>query len=186
MLRHDILKQRDAPPPVSLRLAKPQDAELLSMVGRATFLETYAGTLPVEDVVAHCATKHAPEVYKAWLEDGRTVTWLVEASHGGAPVGYLVMGTPDLPISDPDPNDWEIRRLYLLSRFQGSGNGRRLMETCMRHAKASGCARVLLGVYSRNDQALRFYERMKFEKVGERMFRVGGSDYYDYILGCAP
>jgi len=45
-------------------------------------------------------------------------------------VGYLVLGTPDVPVKDPDPNDWEIKRIYLLSRFQGSGNGRRLMEAC--------------------------------------------------------
>ncbi|MEY4762073.1 MAG: hypothetical protein RLZZ200_1929 [Pseudomonadota bacterium] len=186
MLRHDILKQRDAPPPVSIRIAKPDDAERLSMVGKATFLESYAGILPVEDIVAHCETKHSTDVYQSWLDDGRTVIWLVEASHGGAPVGYLVMGTPDLPVKDPDPQDWEIRRIYLLSRFQGAGNGRQLMQVCMRYAKASGCARLLLGVYSRNDQALRFYERMKFEKVGERMFHVGNSDYYDYILGRAP
>jgi ribosomal protein S18 acetylase RimI-like enzyme len=186
MARHDILKQREAPPPVSLRIARREDAPRLAMVGRATFLESYAGTLPVEDIVSHCETKHSPEVYEAWLTDGRSVCWLLEAAHGGAPVGYLVLSTPDVPVKDPDPNDWEIKRIYLLSRFQGSGNGRRMMEACARYAKASGCARLLLGVYSRNDLALKFYARMGFEKVGERMFRVGGSDYYDYILGRAP
>lgn len=156
------------------------------MVGRATFLESYAGILPVEDIVAHCAVKHAPDVYAAWLEDGKTVCWLVEAAHGGAPVGYLVLGAPDLPLKNPDANDWEIKRIYLLSRFQGSGTGRHLMESCMRQAKALGCKRLVLGVYSRNDQALKFYARMGFEQIGERMFRVGATDYYDYILGRAP
>ncbi|MEN9704256.1 MAG: hypothetical protein RLZZ393_135 [Pseudomonadota bacterium] len=180
------MAERAAAPPVSLRIARPGDAALLALVGRATFLESYAGTLPVEDIVAHCANKHAPEVYDDWLQDGRSVSWLLEASHGAAPVGYLVLSAPDVPVVDPGPDDWEIKRIYLLSRFQGGGNGRRMMEACAAHAKTLGCARLLLGVYSRNEQALKFYARMGFTQVGERMFRVGASEYYDYILGRAP
>ena len=49
-----------------------------------------------------------------------------------------------------------------------------------------GSRRLLLGVYSRNAPALRFYARMGFVQAGERMFRVGSSDYYDYLLARAP
>ena len=182
-MRHDILKQPDPVPPVSLRVATPQDAGRLAFVGAATFLETYAGTLPAEDILAHCEVQHAPSIYEAWLADPRSHCWLVEASHGAAPVGYLVLAPASVPVGDPDPSDLEIKRIYLLHRFQRSGAGRRLMEACMRHARVSGCPRLLLGVYSRNDHALKFYERMGFTRVGERTFRVGGSDYYDYILG---
>jgi len=182
-MRHDILKQHELPPPVSLRVATPADAVRLAFIGRATFLESYAGTLPVEDILAHCETQHAPEVYAAWLADPRCHCWLVEASHGAAPVGYLVLAPADVPVKLPDPADLEVKRIYLLHRFQRGGTGRRLMEACMQYARAAGCPRLLLGVYSRNDHALKFYERMGFERVGERTFRVGDSDYYDYVLG---
>jgi ribosomal protein S18 acetylase RimI-like enzyme len=43
--------------------------------------------------------------------------------------------------------------------------------------------RLLLGVYSRNDQALAFYARMGFSRVGDRIFKVGDSEYFDYVLG---
>jgi ribosomal protein S18 acetylase RimI-like enzyme len=182
-MRHDILKQHDPAPPVSLRVATPEDAARLAFIGRATFLETYAGMLPAADILAHCQTQHAPEAYAAWLVDQRCRCWLVEASHGAAPVGYLVLAPAGVPVKDPDPANLEVTRIYLLHRFQRAGTGRRLMDACMQYARAAGCPRLLLGVYSRNDHALKFYERMGFERVGERSFRVGGSNYHDYVLG---
>ena len=50
-------------------------------------------------------------------------------------------------------------------------------------ARAAGYRRLLLGVYSQNHAALRFYDRMGFVRVGERTFHVGNSDFFDYILG---
>jgi ribosomal protein S18 acetylase RimI-like enzyme len=182
MLRHDVHKH-EAIPPVGLRAATAADAELLALVGRATFLETYAGILGVEDIAAHCASQHAPDIYEQWLADPRSRCWIAAASHGAAPVGYLVLAPADVPVKDPEPSDLEIKRIYLLHRFQRCGIGRKLMDVTIRYAREAGCGRLLLGVYSRNDHALAFYERMGFDKVGERMFRVGSSDYFDYLLG---
>ena len=39
----------------------------LALVGRATFLESYANLLPAEDILAHTEQHHAPGVYAAWL-----------------------------------------------------------------------------------------------------------------------
>ena len=52
-------------------------------------------------------------------------------------------------------------------------------------ARAAGARRLLLGVYSRNAPALAFYARCGFVRAGERTFRVGGSDYHDYLLSLA-
>ena len=184
-MRHDI-HRAEAIPPVALRIATVADAELFTLVGRATFLETYAGILGVEDILAHCAAQHAPEVYAAWLADAACRCWLAETSHGRVPVGYLVLAPASVPIRDPDPSDLEVKRLYLLHRFQRSGVGRKLMDQAMQQARRTAARRVLLGVYSRNHHALKFYDRLGFERLGERTFRVGHSDYFDYLLGRAP
>jgi ribosomal protein S18 acetylase RimI-like enzyme len=179
---HEAL-HHEATPPVALRVATAADAAQLALVGQATFLETYAGILGAEDIVAHCASQHAEAVYAQWLADDHTRIWLAQASPGSAPVGYLVLAAAGVPVSDPRPTDLEIKRIYLLHRFQHQGAGRRMMDAAQRHARASGCERLLLGVYSRNHLALAFYERLGFRRVGERTFRVGNSDYFDYLLG---
>jgi GNAT superfamily N-acetyltransferase len=119
----------------TIREAVPGDAERLSLVGRATFLETFAGILDAEAILGHCRAKHTPEVYEPWLRDRESRVWIAEADVGGAPVGFCVLTRPDLPEAKPGPDDLEIRRIYLLSRFHGGGLGRRLMEVALDAAK---------------------------------------------------
>ena len=169
-------------PAISLRLAGAGDEPRLALLGGATFLESYAHMLPVTDVLAHVARQHAAEVYARWLADPVSRCWLLECEPGHAPVGYAVVTPPDLPLSDLADGDLEIRRIYLLHKYQGIGLGGRLMQAVREHARAAGCHRLLLGVYSRNAGALAFYERQGFTRAGTRQFRVGANDYFDYIL----
>jgi diamine N-acetyltransferase len=176
--------------PAPVRRAQPDDAARLSLVGSATFLESYAHLLPAGDILAHTAKQHAPAQYASWLGDPACACWLAEHETGGAPLGYAVATPPDLPLPDLADGDLEIRRIYVLHRYQGHGLGRRLMQEIGRrlmqeidaHASASGASRLLLGVYSRNEAALQFYHRLGFVRAGTRQFRVGAHDYFDYIL----
>lgn len=167
---------------IVVRAAQPGDEAALSLLGGATFLESYAHLLPVADILGHVARQHAAAVYERWLADAQCHCWLAEHPPGRAPVGYAVVTPPDLPLTDLGPGDLEIRRIYLLHRFQRGGLGRRLMEAVIGHGRAAGARRLLLGVYSRNEPALAFYARLGFAQVGTRQFRVGANDYFDYIL----
>jgi ribosomal protein S18 acetylase RimI-like enzyme len=171
---------------LSVRRAAPDDAQALSLLGAATFLESYAHLLPVTDILLHVARQHTAEVYARWLADPACGCWIAEHLPGSAPVGYLIAAPPDLPLPDADGDDWEIRRIYVLHRFHRTGLGRRLMQEVQEAARAAGKRRLLLGVYSRNEAALAFYVRQGFTRVGTRSFRVGASDYHDYILQRVP
>lgn len=168
---------------VNLERARPADAGDLALVAAATFLETYAGALRAEDILHHCQTQHAPAAYEDWLADADCALWLARVQPGNAPVGYMLASPPDVVIADPRPGDVEVKRLYLLHRFQGNGLGRRMMDTAAGWARSRGARRLLLGVYSKNEPALAFYRRVGFTVVGDRTFRVGDSEFYDYILG---
>jgi ribosomal protein S18 acetylase RimI-like enzyme len=164
-----------------IRLCQPGDEDALALVGQATFLETFAGVLPGSDIVAHCRGQHAPAVYRSWLDGGARV-WLAELEPSGAPVGYLVLAPASLPVPDASDRDLEVKRIYLLDRFRGRGIGNQLMIAAETHARHVGATRLLLGVYSRNDRAVAFYERFGFRRVGTRQFRVGEHDYDDFVL----
>ena len=168
---------------VHLRVCGPGDEDALALIGRATFLDAFAGVLSSEDILLHCALQHAPEIYKGWLADARARSWLAEIEPGHAPVGYLVVATASVPLPDLHPDDVEVKRIYLLHRIQGSGVGARLMKEAVTFATLVGSRRLLLGVYGGNDRAIAFYERFGFTRVGTRRFRVGRNDYDDLILG---
>ncbi|MDN5782526.1 MAG: GNAT family N-acetyltransferase [Luteimonas sp.] len=169
------------PPAFVLRRAQPGDADALSLLGQATFLETFAGLLDGDDILRHCASGHAAEVYRDWLADAAVSIWLAVVAPGGAPVGYLVMAPSQLPV-DARRGDLEIKRIYLLHRFQGTGIGRALLEAATGQARHHGDGRVLLGVYAGNERAIAFYQRAGFRGVGHRRFSIGGGEYDDVVL----
>lgn len=166
----------------SIRRATRADAPALSLVGSATFLETFAGVLSGADVVAHCSTEHSLAVYEAWLTSADAAVWLAESLEGGAPVGYAVLDRAKLVVADLQPDDLEIKRIYVLARFHGTGVGARLMAAALDEAKRRGARRALLGVYAQNPRALAFYAKNGFTRVGERYFKVGANTYFDHIL----
>lgn len=170
--------------PYTLRPCVPGDEHALSLVGQATFLETFAGILNGDDIVAHCARQHAAGVYASWLQRQPEGLWLAMAEPGHAPVGYMGLDTPHLPV-ETGAADIELKRIYVLSRYHGGGLGRELMEQAVATARWLEKSRLLLGVYSGNARALRFYQRGGFQIVGERRFRVGNNEYDDFVLARA-
>ena len=166
---------------IIIRPCTPDDAGRLSVVAAATFVETYAGTVDGADIVFHCQNTHAPEAYDRLLADPARRLFLATVEPGAAPVGFLLMGEPDLPV-DTGPDDMELTRIYALHRFHGQGLGPRLMQTAIDTARAAGKRRLVLAVYSRNNRAIAFYRKTGFVQVGARLFRVGVSDYLDRVL----
>lgn len=164
-----------------LRPASAADAEALALVGAATFLETFAGIIGGADIAAHVAAKHSVQSYRQALDEPGTTLVLAEARKGGAPVGYVYAGAPGLPIETGD-EDYEIRRIYALGRYHGSGIGGDLMDAAFDAAKSMGKRRALLGVYSGNTRAIGFYGKMGFVLAGERTFEVGMARFHDVIM----
>lgn len=164
-----------------LRPAAPRDEHALALVGQATFLETFAGMIEGADVVAHCRAQHASERYAEWLARATAYACLAEVEPGGAPIGYTLLAEPQLPVADSRPTDIELKRIYVLSRYHGTGVGAALMDDAIRTARARDHTRMLLGVYAGNERALSFYARRGFRRIAERRFRVGRNEYADLV-----
>jgi ribosomal protein S18 acetylase RimI-like enzyme len=164
-----------------LKRATAADAAALSLVASACFLETFAGLLEGPDIVAHCAKANHQDAFRAWAEAAGNRVVVAEIASGGAPIGYTVLTTPDLPAIETSSADIELRRIYTLSRAHGTGLGPALMAQALLDARAMGGERMLLGVYAGNERARAFYEKQGFIKVGERQYQVGATLCDDVI-----
>lgn len=163
-----------------LRRATPADAPALSLVAGASFLETFAGILSGDDIVAHVANKSAPALFAGWAADAASVVTLATHPDGQAPVGYTLLTTPE-DVGAVAAGDIELRRIYTLSVARGTGLGAALMARAIADARALGRDRLLLGVLATNRRACAFYERQGFAIVGERRFRVGATWHDDRV-----
>ena len=163
-----------------VRPAHTADSAALALIGATTFLETFAGVLAGDAIVAHCARAHVPQAYADYLAGGASA-WLTELGPGNAPIGFALLTAADLP--GAREGDVELKRIYTLSRFHGRGIGAALMDAALDAAKAAkGAERLLLGVYAGNSRAIAFYRKQGFEPIGERRFDVGGTLYDDIVL----
>ncbi len=170
----------------TVRRAMGDDAAALALVGAATFLETYAPLIDGADIVAQCAAQQRAEGYAAWIEAADSAVFLA-ASDTGAPVGLAVMMPPSREIDGPAvrEGDRELKRIYVLSPWQGSGLGAALMAHGVAEARGCGAKRVLVGVLGRNLRAIAFYRRQGFGEVGTRRFLVGRHWHDDLVLARA-
>lgn len=160
-----------------IRAVGAPDSEALALVGSATFLESFAGLIDGSGIVTHCSRHHSPEAYRAYLAKGAKA-WLAEIEPGHAPVGYALTCEPEL--EQAQPGDLELKRIYILARFQGSPIASALMRTACE--SAAGHARLLLGVKQDNHRAIAFYRKHGFDTIGSRRFDVGGVSYDDLVM----
>jgi ribosomal protein S18 acetylase RimI-like enzyme len=166
---------------ISVRRARAGDEDALALVGQATFLETFMGVLDGAAIIEHCRRAHSAAQYRLWLDDPDAAVWLAEVAPGNAPVGYVVVARPELPMADVS-RDLELKRIYLLGRHQGGGTGKRLLGQAVQHAMSAGAARLLLGVYAGNASAIGFYTQHGFVNLTQRQFKVGDRAYDDHVM----
>ena len=186
---------------VTLRRATAADAPALALVGAATFLEAFTWMLPGPDIIAHAARNHKAEVYATYLNHPDTRIALAEVVPGGAPVGYAMLTSPELPSFDVQPSDIELKRIYLLSRFRSAATpvlepsedgemvlmpglraGQALMNFAVDEARVMGRTRLLLGTHTGNAQAIAFYRKNGFGRAGTGTFQVGSQICSDLIF----
>jgi ribosomal protein S18 acetylase RimI-like enzyme len=160
-----------------IREAGANDLAGLALIGAATILETYAGAVERDDMLAFIAEGHSAEAYGAYLASGSRI-WLAEAVSTGVPLGYVMLSPSDLDAAVE--GDVEVKRIYTLTRMQGSGLGRALMDVAI--AAASGHKRLLLGVKADNLRAIAFYGKHGFETIGTRRFLTGVTWHHDLVL----
>jgi ribosomal protein S18 acetylase RimI-like enzyme len=167
-------------PEPSIRRAGPADAEAVSAIGAATFVETFGHLYPPDDLKTFLVEAYNLDRTRADLADPAKASWLVEA--GDEVVGYALAGPCGLPHADVTPACGELKRIYLKKAWQNGGLGARLFAETLAWLEADGPRTVWLGVWSENHGAQRFYGRQGFEKVGEYGFAVGATVDHEYIL----
>jgi diamine N-acetyltransferase len=155
------------------------DAAKLSLVGGASFLESFADDHPGNDLVNHIHDRHSIIVYQSWLSDPAYRLWIVE-ERLGAPIGYAMLGPAELP--GALSGDYEVKRIYVLRRWHGCGHGKALFIKCCEEARARGATRLLLSVYTANEQAREFYTRQGMAVIGETIFMVGKTAFTDWVM----
>lgn len=149
----------------NIRRCQPGDEAILALLGSATFLETYADYVVADDILLAARNWHSASFYEAWLARADIDVLMAECNAGNTAIGYVAI----VPQEDHDGLlRLEVKRIYLLHRFQGTGLGKQLMTAALAVAKARGAAEVCLDVAEFNAHAISFYTGFGFRVLSTK------------------
>jgi ribosomal protein S18 acetylase RimI-like enzyme len=138
---------------ISIRNARPADAEAIAEVHDAAWRDAYRGIIPGRELERMIA-RRGPRWWQAAISRGSR---LVVLDFGGSIAGYASYGRNRVPAM---PYAGEIFELYLAPEFQGLGMGRRLFEAARRDLNDHGYVSTLVWALADNQRALDFYTRL--------------------------
>lgn len=166
-----------------IRRAVAADAAPLSRHMADWFLAAYSHASDAANTGAFVAANFAAEKQEREIADPQIVTLIVESD--GAMVGYaqvrFATTAPDC-ITHAAPA--EVGRFYFAPSQHGRGGAAQLMHAVRAIAHERGRQHLWLLVWQEAPQAIRFYEKQGFEKVGTAVFMVGEDRKADWVM-CA-
>ena len=163
---------------VTYRTASAADVETVDGIFRTGFCDTFAHLYRPEDLDAFLG-KFTREAWLAEINDPAYLFRLAEAN--GEAAGFIKLGPLSLPV-EPEAKAIELRQLYVLKQWHGSGIAKELTDWFLAEARRREAADVYLTVYTDNHRARRFYERYGFEVIGPYAFMVGEQADEDLIM----
>jgi len=163
---------------VSFRNATGDDAEALSALGTATFIDTFGHLYQPGDLEIFLRN-HSVDAWAKELADPAFAVRVAELD--GKMVGYTKLGPPHLPF-EPRGEAAELRQLYVVEEMKGQGIARVLIEWVIDRARERRADHLYLSVFTENHRARRFYEKYGFEPEGTYAFMVGTHADEDIVM----
>jgi GNAT superfamily N-acetyltransferase len=173
------MRQHD-PAPILTRVARLDDAALLTELGASTFAETFESANTPEDFAMYMRSAFSEAIQREELADPDTTVFF--AARGEDTLGYVMLRERRPPASVEVDDALEIARLYARRSALGSGVGAALMQRALSEAAGRGKDAAWLAVWERNERALRFYESWGFHRSGAQPFLLGTDLQTDLVM----
>ena len=154
--------------------------DILCSLLAKTFSETFAHMNTPENMELYLSQAFAREQILKELENQDSAFYLLYRN--GSPAGCLKVNEAAAQTETGDPHSLEVERIYVAKEFQGTGFGSRLMDEAARLAAERKKEYIWLGVWEKNERAIRFYEGKGFYRTGSHTFTVGNDEQTDYIM----
>lgn len=157
-----------------------KDIDALREFSYRTFFETFAHMNTSDDMQTYLNKAFEIEKLRAELLDVNSSFYFLYCDEKLA--GYLKLNEASAQTDINERTSLEIERIYVSKDFQGKGLGCYLMDRAISIANLRKKAYIWLGVWEKNEKALRFYKKNGFYKIGTHSFFMGDDEQTDYIM----
>ena len=163
-----------------IRPATSGDVEIVADLSARTFVSAYKTMLPDEALGDFVDSAFSQNKIREEMDIPGSHFLL--AYEGETLVGYAFLREAGPPTGVTGAKPVELARIYFEGHVTGKGYGSMLMNACIDRAIQAGYDVLWLGVWERNERAIRFYEKRGFVQVGSLPFVFGDQLHTDLVM----
>jgi ribosomal protein S18 acetylase RimI-like enzyme len=163
-----------------IKRASVNEVELLRELSITTFTNTYAAYNTPENMQMYIEKYFNTETLLSELNSQENFFFF--AMLDDVPAGYIKLRTVHEQPALGDKKSIELERIYVVTQFQRTGLGYKLLQHGIEFAHSEGFDVLWLGVWNRNEKAIKFYEKCGFEIFSEHKFILGTEEQIDYLM----
>lgn len=164
-----------------IRRATPDDATLVALLGRLTFVETFGYLFRDHRDELRAYLDATFDVAKIGRSVGKSENAYWLAFLAGLPVGYAKLKHPSAPTDQGDQNAVQLQKIYILQEFLGQRIGAELLSHVVREA-GRRAPMLWLDVLRENERAITFYKKHGFSAIGEQTYNIGSQHFRFHLM----
>lgn len=162
--------------------ATPSDVDDLLRISWKTFYEAFHHLNTKANMDAYMNKAFTRDKLLGELENENSSFYLFRNSTNV--IGYCKINRKDAQTEFKDDASMEVERIYLDASYQGKGLGTEMLNQIKAMAEEEGIKYVWLGVWEKNPDAIRFYQRNGFEIFSAHEFQMGDEVQMDKLMIC--
>lgn len=151
------------------------DATLLVHIGKTSFLESHGMSASKKDIDAYVNLKFNEATFLEEINDADNYFYIIHSD--STPIGYskiiFNVSHPNIPFK----NVTKMERLYVLKEFHHLKLGLELLKFNVQESKKHYQAGMWLYVWTENQRALNFYNKVGFQIIGSHDFKISETHY---------
>jgi len=166
----------------SIIRATPSDFESLTYLSRKLFHDAFHHQNKPENMKEYMDRAFNPAQLITELENQRSEFYFILDQDRKA--GYIKLNQSGAQSDLQDDESIEVERIYVDAAYQGKGLGTLLINYAKDRAEELNLKYIWLGVWEKNKDAVRFYERHGFEAISSHEFVMGDDVQTDILMKC--
>src|SRR6185436_8479622 len=150
--------------------ANMEHCQLLSEIGKISFIESHGHSAPPEDINTYVKEKYKEELFRAEITDAKNIYHIIYYHEQPAGYSKIIFNAAHPDIAKR--NVTKMERLYLLKEFYSLKLGYDLLKFNIELSRTNKQSGMWLYVWKENPRAVSFYKKNGFVITGSHDFKL--------------
>lgn len=163
-----------------LRLCTDDDIDTLVEISKETFTTAFEKDNDPKDFENYINTAFNSQTLLEQIRNVDSVFYFTYVK--GQLIGYIKINQHQAQTDVKLDHSMELERIYVVDAFQNKGYGKLILNKVIQLGLKANKKFLWLGVWERNLNAIRFYERLGFVKFATHPYYIGTDKQTDWLM----